>query len=118
MASSIVGIYSSVAQLISDLNERNINSVHNSFLHFFTVNPIQYRTINENTSLEGSLLDTSESNNDSGIHSLATAFEADDGSIQLVQLEKKLRDHGFSHKDAKECKTYLHKGMIVVIEKV
>ncbi|EDL65840.1 hypothetical protein [Bacillus sp. SG-1] len=118
MDKSIVGVYSSVPQLISDVKERKIKTVDISSIHFYTVEPKQYRIMNENTSLEGSLLDISASNDDSGIHSLATAFDEDDGSIQLVQLEKKLRDEGFSHRDALECKTYLHKGMIVVTEKV
>ncbi|WP_409253961.1 hypothetical protein V1502_08705 [Bacillus sp. SCS-153A] len=118
MSIEIVGVYSSETQLIDDLNERNISSGANSYIHFFTVDPVQYQFLKEKTLLEGSLLENSISSNDSGIHGLATAFDENDGYVELMRLEKELQDYGLSRKDAIECSTYLHKGLIVVTEKV
>jgi hypothetical protein len=118
MVREIIGVYSSVNQLEDDLNEKGIKAASGSGIHFFTADSELYHSLNQHTSLNGSLLESPESKEDGGIHSLATAFDDDDGSIQLMKLEKELRDLGFSQKDAIECKTYLHKGMIVVADEV
>ncbi|WP_421384920.1 hypothetical protein ACOJQI_09155 [Bacillus salacetis] len=113
MSKEIIGVFSSVSQLAAELKK-----VPAGELQFFTANPDHYKKLSEETPLKGELLKVDESKEDSGIHSLATAFDEDDGSLQLMQIENILRDFGFSQKDATECKTYLHKGMIVVTEKV
>jgi hypothetical protein len=56
--------------------------------------------------------------NKGGIHNLATAFDEDDGSVELIKLEGLLLKEGFSKEDASRCKVFLHKRMIVVSEKV
>ncbi|MGD6968003.1 hypothetical protein ACQCVP_16370 [Rossellomorea vietnamensis] len=117
MQTKIIGVYSTGEQLISDIETRQVRDSESDIL-FFTVDPEQYEFVDNETSLKGNLLETSSSNSDSGIHSLATAFDEDDGSVELMRLEKVLRDNGFSEEDAQECKTYLHKGMIVAAEKV
>ncbi|RIW38451.1 hypothetical protein D3H55_02635 [Bacillus salacetis] len=112
----IVGVYSSVNQLLEDINERFVNN--QGAVKYFTVDSRQYQELRQNSSLTGTLMDTSENNEDGGIHSLATAFDEDDGSVELIKLEKELLQEGFSKEDANECKAYLHKGMIVAAEKV
>jgi hypothetical protein len=116
MANDVMGIYSSLEQLLTDINVRIIDK--NNDVQFFTVDSDQYHTLKEKTSIKGSLLETPERNGDGGIHSLATAFDEDDGSLELMRIEKVLLEQGFSQEDAAECKIYLHKGMIVVTEKV
>lgn len=121
MRNKVTGVFSSVSQLKSDIEETTNNRRNVSSKEFYTVDTDIYKELKQNTSLEGTLLitsNTSAEESESGIHNLATAFDEDDGSIELMQLEESLRKEGFSKKDASECKTYLHKRMIVVTEKV
>jgi glutathionylspermidine synthase len=118
MEIEITGVYSSISQLEADLKKRGLNSNQHKCRHLITADAEQYASLKESSTLEVKLLETAESKEDIGIHSLATAFDEDDGSLQLMRLEKELRNHGFSQKDAAECSTYLHKGMIVAAEEV
>ncbi|MGM0844744.1 MAG: hypothetical protein ACQEUT_07175 [Bacillota bacterium] len=117
MTRKIIGVYSTSTQLLADLEERYIKQ-SNSKVILMTAEPEQHQIMKESTNMKVILMETSSHNADSGIHNLATAFDEDDGSLELVKLEKMLLDEGFSEADAQECKTYLHKGMIVAAEKV
>jgi hypothetical protein len=117
MPNKIIGVYSTAKQLISDLEERQLKDSESAIV-YFTADPKQYQFLDNETSFKGNLMETASANSDSGIHSLATAFDEDDGSVELMRLEKVLLDNGFSEEDAQECNTYLHKGMIVAAEKV
>ncbi|MGF2615901.1 hypothetical protein FZC84_07450 [Rossellomorea vietnamensis] len=116
MPQKIVGVYSTGKQMLADLHKRQLDT-ESTAIEYFTAEQEEHQFLKNNTEIKGFLMESSSSKSDSGIHSLATAFDEDDGSVELMEFEKTLLDQGFSENDAQECMTYLHKGMIVAAER-
>ncbi|WP_456271315.1 hypothetical protein [Bacillus sp. AK031] len=114
MKRDVYRVYSSESELSEDLKmKENVGTYE-----FLTVDPEQYKSLQANTSLKGKLLNVDTQQIGGGIHGLATAFDEDDGSVELTELGDLLLKEGFSKEDATRCKVFLHKRMIVVSEKV
>jgi hypothetical protein len=114
MKRSVFRVYSAVSELSADFKKK----ANSGEFEFITIDSRQYKELKKNSSLNGKLLEVETHHNEGGIHSLATAFDEDDGSLELIRLENQLLKEGFSKEDASRCKVFLHKRMIVVSEKV